>query len=210
MRRRRPIRRRAQRRETGWIECIIPDCWESLRPFWCTQTETAWEEATDYWTLVAPTDVRAVGRTITIARMVGEIQLGAAMNWASDVEGWSAIHIDCGIFISDVDETDGIMARAPGKNIEDQRSGDWLWRNSWSMMVPWDFTRGNVRWSYAETNQYSPSAHVDIRVKRKLQEREGLYLATLATWETVSGQGYYPQNVGAKLRGNLRALALEP
>jgi len=202
--------RRGRKRETGWIAGMIPQCWEPLRTWSCEQTEIPWSEATDYFELVGPTDVATTGRTLSVRRIVGQLQLFAqGVMQGPGGPGWGAINFDMGIIISDVDENDAILGRAPGFVIADQESGDWLWRHSWSWHMSIDEgVASGARITELLSNQYSPSADIDIRVGRKLQEREGLYLAVLATGTASAGQVFL--NLIGHLRGNVRCLALEP
>jgi len=196
----------------GWFGAIIPACWTQINTVEC-RAETTEPELFE---LIGPEDrelgtqglaTPGVDMTMKCERIVGELCFMSTISLTGGHSGPTAHSIWAGIYSTEADASGAVVPWNPGPSgttvpAEDEKQ-KWMWLYSWHH----PFASEAQPAISVETNQFSPSAHFDIRVKRRLKGREGVYLAVLATYDPLLGTGGIV-TYDMRMNGHLRMLLL--
>jgi len=149
---------------------------------------------------------------VTLLRLVGEQIVGIRIESGSS-GGTGVCTVAEGFYIADTQAGVLDSIKDPGSATE-QSSGDWLWRRT--QVFPLDTTR---RVMVTGDICGQETAHIDVKVKRKLRKEEGIFYAVKVLIDngttsplvfTNIGGGFDVNNVVPFAVGSVRALVALP
>jgi len=178
--RRRRTRRSGMRRQTDWIPQVNDGAFFQID----ISTTPA------LIALVDEVDIEEKQDHLTIERVVGEVFV-----YTRAVSGnLTEAIIYAGIIVSDVDTSSGVTPFSPSD--DDDSEGEWLWRRAWGFFPA---TAADVRVLNAEW-----PTHLDVRVRRKMSQRQALLLCITAVPTPFSTGVLAPTDIDVAL--NIRTL----